>query len=219
MQELIAFTTKTIIIFICMFLLTRVLSKKAISQLSPFEFVGIIIISDNIGVPLETESLIMTIYGAFLIVVLIILTGRLAMLPRLSEFLEEVPTVLMENGEIMYQSLKDEYMSLNQFLALIRIQGYDSVEKIDSVILEPNGQLSIFPKPCEKCVTVSDLKLPLENNGFAVPIVIDGRIVVENLAHTKITEEELYRKLKTKDLSDFLLIEVTKDRRLYTLTK
>ena len=47
----------------------------------------------------------------------------------------------------MIKHLKKEYMSLNQFLALLREEGYDSVSDLDYVILEPSGQLSVFPLP------------------------------------------------------------------------
>ena len=213
-QEIIAFTVKTIIIFIFMFLMTRILSKKAVAQLSPFEFIGIIILSDNIGVPIESQSIVTTLYGSFLIVALIIITGRLAMTPKLSPYLEEVPSVLMSDGKLDYKKLKAEYMPINQLLALVRNQGYNSLQVIDSIILEPNGNISIFPKPTERNITAKDLNLSPERCNFSIPVVLDGQLIKENLAHTKLTEEDLFEQINKAELKDYLLIEVTDDAKL-----
>ena len=217
-EEIIAFTIKILITFLFMFLLTRVLSKKAVSQLSPFEFIGIILLSDNIGVPISSHSLAGTIYSSFLLVGLIVLTGRLSMMPMFSDYLEEVPTVLMEKGKLDFNKLKQQYMPLNQLLALVRNQGYDSLEVIDAIILEPNGELSIFPKPEHKGVSVVNLDLPVDQPGFSVPVIIDGRFIAANLAHTEYTKEQICEKL-SKDISDYLLVEVTKEHTLYTVER
>ena len=168
MSEIIAFIIKTCLVCIFTFLLTRIMSKKAMSQLSAFELAGIVIFSNIASQPIGTTSLTTTILAMFIITFLIMITGKLVLINKFSMILEDVPTVLVEGGKIDFKQLKKEYMSLNQFLALLREKGYDSVSEIDYVILEPSGQLSIFPIGEQKPITKKDLNFIRPEFGYSV---------------------------------------------------
>ena len=102
-------------------------------------------------------------------------------------------------------------MSLNQFLALLREKGYDSVSELDFVILEPNGELSVFPLPQKKPVTLGDLNLPPGVRGITIPVIMDGNIIMENLNKIPYSKEDILHYLKKKDiheLCDIVLGEV-----------
>lgn len=120
MLEILAFVIKACLIFIFTFLLARIMSKKAMSQLSAFELAGIVIFSNVASQPIGTTSLMTTILGLFIITILLMIAGKLVLIDKLSPILEDIPTVLVEDGKIDFKALKKEYMSLNQFLALLR---------------------------------------------------------------------------------------------------
>lgn len=222
MLEIIAFVIKICLIFTFTFLLARIMSKKAMSQLSAFELAGIVIFSNVASQPIGTTSLMTTILGLFIITILLMVAGKLVLINKLSPILEDIPTVLVENGKIDFKALKKEYMSLNQFLALLRQQGYDSVSDLDYVILEPNGQLSIFPIPSKNPITINDLNLSPGVGGITLPVIMDGVIIDENLERTPYTKMDLLKQLKSKNienLSDVVIGEVHTNGSIVLLKK
>ena len=211
MSQIIAFVIKTCLIFTFTFLLARILSKKTMSQLSAFELAGIVIFSNVASQPIGTTSLMTTIFGLFLISFLIIFAGKFVLINKFSSIFEDIPTVLVENGKIDFRALKREFMSLNQFTALLREQGYDSVSDIDYVILEPSGGISVFPLPQKNPVTLEDLNLSPGVRGITIPIIMDGKIIIENLNKTPYSKEDILNyinKNNIKKLSDIVLGEV-----------
>lgn len=211
MSQIIAFVIKTCLIFTFTFLLARILSKKTMSQLSAFELAGIVIFSNVASQPIGTTSLMTTIFGLFLISFLIIFAGKFVLINKFSSIFEDIPTVLVENGKIDFRALKREFMSLNQFSALLREKGYDSVSDIDYVILEPSGEISVFPLPQKNPVTLEDLNLSPGVRGITIPIIMDGKIIIENLNKTPYSKEDILNyinKNNIKKLSDIVLGEV-----------
>lgn len=211
MSQIIAFVIKTCLIFTFTFLLARILSKKTMSQLSAFELAGIVIFSNVASQPIGTTSLMTTIFGLFLISFLIIFAGKFILINKFSSIFEDIPTVLVENGKIDFRALKREFMSLNQFSALLREKGYDSVSDLDYVILEPSGEISIFPLPQKKPVTLEDLNLSPGIRGITIPIIMDGKIIIENLNKTSYSQKDIFdylNKNNIKELSDIVLGEI-----------
>lgn len=211
MSQIIAFVIKTCLIFTFTFLLARILSKKTMSQLSAFELAGIVIFSNVASQPIGTTSLMTTIFGLFLISFLIIFAGKFILINKFSSIFEDIPTVLVENGKIDFRALKREFMSLNQFSALLREKGYDSVSDLDYVILEPSGEISVFPLPQKNPVTLEDLNLSPGVRGITIPIIMDGKIIIENLNKTSYSQEDIFdylNKNNIKELSDIVLGEI-----------
>lgn len=211
MSQIIAFVIKTCLIFTFTFLLARILSKKTMSQLSAFELAGIVIFSNVASQPIGTTSLMTTIFGLFLISFLIIFAGKFILINKFSSIFEDIPTVLVENGKIDFRALKREFMSLNQFSALLREKGYDSVSDLDYVILEPSGEISVFPLPQKNPVTLQDLNLSPGVRGITIPIIMDGKIIIENLNKTSYSQEDIFdylNKNNIKELSDIVLGEI-----------
>ena len=222
MLEIIAFVIKICLIFTFTFLLARIMSKKAMSQLSAFELAGIVIFSNLASQPIGTTSLAATILGLFIITFLLIVAGKLVLINKFSHILEDIPAVLVEGGKINFKALKKEFMSLNQFLGLLRQQGYDSISYVDYAILEPNGELSIFPIPSKKPITIEDLDLKSGISGITLHVIIDGVIIDENLERTPYTKMDLLRKLKSKNIeniSDVVVGEVHTNGNIVLLKK
>lgn len=222
MLEIVAFVIKACLIFIFTFLLARIMSKKAMAQLSAFELAGIVIFSNIASQPIGTSSLMSSILGLFIVTFLMMVAGKLVLINKFSYILEDVPTVLVEGGKIDFKALKKEFMSLNQFLALLREKGYDSVSDLDYVILEPSGELSIFPVPSKKPITIKDLDLSPGLNGITLPIIMDGAIINENLERTPYTKADILKYMKSKnieDLSDVVVGEVKPNGNIVLLKK
>ena len=201
MIGILAYICKGTIVFIFTYLYLRILSKKSMIHMAPYEIAGLMIFSNVASQPFLTESLTTTIIGLGVLIILTIILAKLSLINKLTPILEDVPTILINNGQIDMKSLKKSSLSLNELLGLLRQQGYDSIRDIDYAILEPQGQVSVFPKPEKRPVTIKDLNLKKEPSGITVPLIMDGDIIYVNLNHTNYTKDRLIKELKNKGFS------------------
>lgn len=141
--------------------------------------------------PLVDKVVVKSIYGSVLLIAIIILQARLALKNKFTPIFEHTPTLLVKNGQLDMKNLNDSGLSLNQFEGLLRQQGYDKVSDLDTVIMEPQGNISAFPKPENKPVTIKDLKIKPDPPKFTIPLVMDGTVLQDNLRHIKKNEEWL----------------------------
>jgi len=167
-----------------LFLLTKLIGKRQISNLSFFDYInGITIgsIAAEIAVGLERNFIhgivAMTVYS--LTVYLInILSEKFLFAKR---FFDGTPTLLFEDGVFFKNNFKRAHISINEFLEMCRVAGFHDISSINSAQLEPNGRLSIIPTAAERNVTLSDLGIAGKENYPNVNIIFDGRIIKDNL--------------------------------------
>ena len=116
----------------------------------------------------------------------------------LRRFFMGTPTVLIENGKILEKGLKKVHFDINDLLEECRSSGYFDLNEIDYAIMECNGQLSIMPKSGYKPVTIKDLELKENLQGLCANVIIDGKIMVNNLENMSKNIEWLEQQVKIK---------------------
>ena len=209
-SELLIVLERGLISFICLFLVTKLLGKKQVSQLSLFDYViGISIGNFVAEIIINFDNNL--IYGLVaiaefgLIAYLIsIITMKSIVLRR---FFMGTPTVLIEKGNILESGLKKVHFDINDLLEECRTNGYFDLKEIEYAVMECNGQLSIMPKSSYKPVTIKDLNLKESIQGLCANVIIDGNIMEQNLENMKKDVAWLEQQLKVKgyNLSDILL--------------
>lgn len=184
---------------IALFILTKLMGYRQMSQLSMFDYInGITIgsIAAEMATSLEDDFLkpltAMVIYALADI-----------LLSRLSEvsitarrFIIGRPRVLFNNGKLYYSNLRKSRMDLSEFLAQCRISGYFDLSQLQSIVMEPNGRLSFLPKADYRPATPADFSMTMPEETMAATIIIDGHIMKENLAATGNNEKWLMAQLK-----------------------
>jgi uncharacterized membrane protein YcaP (DUF421 family) len=120
----------------------------------------------------------------------------------LRRFFMGTPTVLIQNGKILEKNLKKVKFDLNDLLEEVRIDGYFDLSQVEYAIMEANGSLSILPKTEYKTVTVGDMKLKTPKEGLCANVIIDGKIMHNNLDKIGKKEKWLNSQLKVKGYSD-----------------
>ena len=140
---------RAIAAFIFVFLLTRLIGRRELSSLQPFDLMLLIVIGDLIqqGVTqndLSVTGLILTV-GVF---GLLTLAASYAgwRFPRIRPLLEPEPLILVEDGTVVEKNLKKERMTAEELAAEARLQQIDSLEKVKWAVLESGGQISFIPK-------------------------------------------------------------------------
>ncbi|MFW5972103.1 MAG: DUF421 domain-containing protein [Bacillota bacterium] len=188
--------TKTIIIYFIILILVRIMGKREIGQLSPFDFVVAIMIAEMAVIPIENEKITL-IKGMFPIILLVLLEILIAFISLKSNFLRGLitgrPQILVKNGHINYENLKKTRYNINDLLMQLRNKDIFNVKEVDLAILEPSGELSV-------------LKVGTDPYGF--PVVIDGKIS-NNEKITGVSRKWVENKLKEKGAVDKEIVLAT----------
>lgn len=174
----------TLVSLTVMFLLTKLMGNKQVSQMTLFDYVvGITIGSIAAELATELESperplLAMVLWG--LAAWGISILGNKSF--RARAFLSGKPLVLLDQGVIRRDNLKRARLDLNEFLTYCRIAGYFDLNDIQTAVLEHNGSVSFLPKETDRPATPADLELRPEQSRLQIPFVMDGRLLPENIA-------------------------------------
>lgn len=203
MYTVISYSVRVLLIYFFTYLSTRMMSKKAIAEMTAYEIAGIMIIANVASEPLVDKVVIKSIYGVGLLVLLMAITGRLATINKFTPFFEHTATIIIENGQINMKALRILNLSLNQLEGLLRERGYDKVSDIQTAIFEPQGSLSVFPKAENKPVTLKDLNISSSNERITLPLIIDGSIEKVNLKHIGKNETWLLGELKKQGVKNY----------------
>lgn len=203
---------KGITSIVVLFILSKVMGRKQVSQLNVFDYIiGISIGSIAAEMTLNNEIdffegvFAISIYAVFAYLI-ILLTNKSIIARRL---LIGCPTVLIEDGKLNYKALKKSKLDLNDFLQEARIQGYFNLSEIEFAIMEANGQVSFLPKSNAQPVKRKDIKLKTSYEGLCCNAIIDGKIMINNLKEIGKNEEWLLTRLKNnhyKDINSLALV-------------
>lgn len=188
---------------IILFFLTKLLGNKEMSQLSLFDYInGITIgsIAAEMATALETNflyPLLAMIIYALAVFLLAILTSKSIKLRR---FLSGKSMILFDNGKIYKGNLKKSKIELSEMLVQARINGYFDLNDIETAILESNGRLSFLPKSTSRPLTPKDMNLSPETKKLVINIIMDGKILSDNLKFSGNNKIWLQRKLKEQGI-------------------
>lgn len=190
---------RAIILFVSAVVAMRVMGKRQVGQLQPFELVIAIMIAELAATPMEDVGTPL-IYGIVPIFALVILHGSLALLSMKSQkaraIISGTPTVLIKNGVIQPDELKKICYNLNDLLEELRMAGMLNPAEVGTAIMETSGKVSVFPKGTNRPVTPKDMNLPGTLDGIPLTLVLDGQVQVHNLGVGGLTESWLAIKLK-----------------------
>lgn len=190
---------------IVLFLLTKLMGNKEISQLSMFDYIiGITIgsIAAEMATALEsdfTQPLVAMIVYAF-ITVLISFINTKSLKSR--KVITGKPLILFDNGRLYRNNFKKSKLDLNEFLMLCRNGGYFNLSDLETVLLEPNGKLSFLPVSDKRPVTPTDLDLSFPNERLTTNVILDGKVVITNLLETGNDEIWLQKQLNSQGFDD-----------------
>ncbi len=175
---------RALVLYIIVVVVMRIMGKRQIGQLQPFELAIAIMISELAAVPMQDTG-IPLINGIIPILTLLIAQLLMSFLSiksiRARAIICGKPRVLVEKGKIVESALRKELYTLNDLLEQLRISNYSSITDVEYAILETNGQLSIIPKSQNRPLTPEDMQIKTKYDGLSIDIIIDGRVLSENL--------------------------------------
>lgn len=185
---------RSVILYVVVLIVMRIMGKRQIGQLQPFELVITIIISELAAVPMQDTG-IPLLYG--IVPILILMTAQILLSfislksVKARAFICGRPSILIEDGIIMERELSRLYFNINDLLEQLRVKGYPDIKDVEFAILETEGQLSVIPKSAKRPVTPQDLSLNTEQEKLPITLIIDGTMIRENLIIARISENDL----------------------------
>lgn len=205
----IALRTALIFVFLTFFM--RLLGKRQVGQLEIGEFVSALLLSELAAFPVADPDvpLIFALLPITLIVTLEILFSCLcARFPFIKKIVDGCPAILIKKGTVDQAALLKTRISPDELLSQLRLKGCSDPSEADYAILEQNGQLSVILKSPNRPICPCDLGLSPQNQGYAQPLVICGRINRSALSSCGLDEKLLINKLHGLSPADVLLFTI-----------
>lgn len=187
-----------------LFITTKLMGHKQVAQLDFFDYVSGITIG-SIGAELATELesperplIALAVYGLASMLLNLIAHK----IPRTRKYINGTPTILMDSGKIYRKNLKQAKLDLSEFMLLCREQGYFDLDGIQTAVFEHNGKLSILPKSENRPATPEDMKISVKSAYIGVEVIMDGRVMGENLSRVGRNSNWLTKQLKSQGHND-----------------
>ncbi|NLX90675.1 MAG: DUF421 domain-containing protein [Firmicutes bacterium] len=194
---------RTIIIYLTVLIVMRLMGKREVGQLSTFDLVVAIMIAEIAVFPME--ELDIPIYIG--LIPMFILVGGEILISYLclkSRFLRKIidggPSIIISNGIILENEMRRQRYNLNDLLAQLREKGIFDISEVKYAILETSGKISVMPKTSKRPLTPEDMNLSLPEEDMPLPIIFDGQVMQQNLGLLGLTNEWLDGELKKYDL-------------------
>ncbi|MGH4118309.1 DUF421 domain-containing protein [Clostridium sp.] len=182
----------------------RLMGKKQIGELEPFELVIALMISELATFPM-TDTRIPLLHSIVPIITLLFLQVGTSYIELKSEkarkILTGTPSILIRNGKIDISELRSQRFNINDLLEELRLKGYFNISDIQYAILETSGELSIMPVTQQNVVTKADLKIKTAQESLPIPLIMDGNINYKNLKLLSKDETWLKSILKQNNIS------------------
>lgn len=188
--------------FAVLFLVAKFIGHKQIAQLDFFDYItGITIGSIAAEMATELEEpwkplTAMVIYGA----VTLLLSVMSNKFPRTRKYLNGTPTILMDHGKLYRENLKKAKLDLSEFMVMCRQQGYFDLTSIQTAVFEYNGRLTILPVSDQRPATPKDMNLMPEQELLFTELIMDGRILEDNLKRMGLDLTWLDKQLKQRHI-------------------
>ena len=176
----------TVLSIVALFLLTKLMGAKQVSQMTMFDYaVGITIgsIAAELATELEAPHKPLTalvLYGLIAVGISLLTNKSL----KARELLTGKPLVLLEDGVIYRENLKKARLDLSEFLTYCRMSGWFDLSQVQTAVLEHNGVISFLPKEVDRPATPADLGHQPKQSQVQVPFVMDGKLLEDNIRQT-----------------------------------
>ncbi|MFP4662012.1 MAG: YetF domain-containing protein [Halanaerobiales bacterium] len=220
MGEVIEVIWRTLVIFILLAVLTRLVGRRLLSQITFYEFVTGVTIGTIAG-----AYVVNAIRGLYVLISPVVLTLCATGLSfillkslKIRKVIEGEPVVIIQNGKILEENMKRSRYSLDSLEMQLRVKGVFNINEVEFAVLEPHGELSVLKKTPYNPLTPEDLNMSTDYKGLATEIIKDGIILEQNLEQNNLDFKWLYQTLSSqgiKDVEDVMLAALNTDGSLY----
>lgn len=197
--------TRSLIIYIIVLFLLRLMGKRQIGEMQPFELVITLIIADLATMPMS-ETALPLMHGIIPIITLTFIHLLITFLIRKSLFFRKIingkPLILINPDGIDYENLKNSNLNFSDLQENLRVEGYFNLEEILYAILQTNGTLTILPRAAFAPLTANDLDIKKQQASLPIILIADGKTIKENLQLANLDEKKINNILKSNSIQN-----------------
>ena len=212
---------RVILIYVTVLIFLRLMGKRQIGEMQPYEVVITLIIADLATLPMSDTN-IPLLNGLLPLAILVLVHYALTLFTRKStkfrRFLSGKPIVVISPKGIEYNALKNLNMNINDVLEMMRQLGYYRLDQVSYVIVETNGKMSIIPNSANAPLTAQDMNINNPEPKLPHIIVFDGKINSDELQKSNLTKEkfnEILNRINVHTLKNLVLLSIDNDGNLY----
>ena len=179
---------RTVILYLILIAVIRLMGKRQIGQMEPSEFVVTMLVANLASIPMQDGGIplfsglvpILTVLGVELVLSALSMKNI-----RLRKLLCGKPVILIENGNVLQKNLKKTRITLDELIGHLREKDVLDLYAVQYAILETNGNLSVFPYPKEKPASAKEAGIQVRKQSLPVTLISDGVLMDKNLAKAK----------------------------------
>nr|MBO2477285.1 hypothetical protein [Bacillota bacterium] len=196
---------RVVILYLALLVFLRILGKRQVTTLQPYELVTLILFADVAAIPMADTGtpLVNGLVGVFALLVASFTVSYVTLKSaRARAAISGRPTVVVANGRIVEDAMLELRYNVNDLLEQLRIGGYPNIQDVEFAVLETNGQLSIVPKSQRRPVTPADLGVSTQYEGLPTPLIVDGEVDRHNLARIGLDMRWLREQIRAHGVDD-----------------
>ena len=212
---------RVIIIYAIVLLYLRIMGKRQLGELQPFELVVTLLIADIVSLPMTQISMPL-LFSLIPLTTLVLVHYLVSLITRKSVKLRGIvngkPVVVINPQGIQFEALKSLNMNMDDLIEGLRSCNYFKIEDIQYAIVENNGTITVIPKSQASPVVNDSLKIELPQSSLPLNIITAGKINKDNLKISGISNsliEGILQKAKIKKICDVLLLTLDTNGKVY----
>lgn len=195
---------RVFVLYLLVILVMRIMGKREIGQLQPYELAITLIIAELVTLPME-DNAIPLLDGVMPVLTITLAQVTLSYLTTKSQWFQDFIsgkyTIIVENGKMIQKNMAKQKYNITELLEQLRMSGVTKIDDVQYAILETSGQLSVILKAPKQPVTAEQMLVNTVYEGLPINIILDGKIVKENLEGAKLTIEDVKKRLKEDELN------------------
>ncbi len=205
---------RVFIIYVLILVVFRIMGKRQIAEMQPFEFVLTLVIADLATIPMA-EIALPLLNGIVPLLTLVVLQYLITILTRKSKgfstLISGKPVIVVNPNGIDYNALKKLNITIEDLFEALRVAGHFNIAEVNYAIMETNGEISVMPKIQNSPATLEDLKIKKEEVSIPLTIISEGKFMDENVFlsnHNKAFYTNFLSKHKIDSLKSVLIFTI-----------
>ena len=217
--------SRSLILYVVILFLIRIMGKRQIGEMQPFELVITLIIADLATIPMA-ETTLPLVQGIIPLLTLVCVHYFICLLSRKSVTFRKIfsgkPVILLDPEGVNFENLRKVNMNFNDLTEGLHSAGYFNLEELLYVILQTNGTMTIVNRAPYAPLTASDLKIEKDPATLPIILVTKGKMLNENMKIANIDEEFIKQQVNTvgiNNLKDILIMTINNSGKIYVQPK
>ena len=192
---------RTVVLYLVLIAVIRLMGKRQIGQLEPSEFVVTLLVADLASIPMQDGGI--PLFSGLMPILLVlglelVLSGLALRSIKLRKLLCGKPVILIENGKILQENLRKTRVTLDELTGHLREKDVMDLGAVQFAILETNGNLSVFPFPDQRPASAGEAGVVTRPQYLPLTIVSDGVLLTDNLKKAGKNQVWLEKQLKKR---------------------